>query len=99
MLLNHMEQMIPRIAARDAVGFVGIDHQLERLARVPLAGPIRRYGDSIVVPVTRGTGGPKIAFAGHLDVVRTVHDGPPRRDGGAATAPSAPRRQKRRQRT
>ncbi|APR74817.1 N-succinyl-L,L-diaminopimelate desuccinylase [Minicystis rosea] len=57
------------------------DAVVDRLARVSLAGPIRRYGDSIVVPVTRGTGGPKIALAGHLDVVRTVHEGPPRIDG------------------
>jgi succinyl-diaminopimelate desuccinylase len=53
----------------------------DRLGRVPLAGAVRRYGDSIVVPVTRGTGGPRLALAGHLDVVRTSHDGPPRREG------------------
>lgn len=52
-----------------------------RLAGIALAGPIRRYGDSLVVPVTRGTGGPRLAFAGHLDVVRTAHDGPPRIEG------------------
>ncbi|NUP08683.1 MAG: succinyl-diaminopimelate desuccinylase [Polyangiaceae bacterium] len=52
-----------------------------RLAGLPLAGPIRRYENSIVVPVTRGTGGPKIALVGHLDVVRTEHDGPPRVEG------------------
>lgn len=52
-----------------------------RLAGFPLAGPIRRYENSIVVPVTRGTGGPHIALVGHLDVVRTEHDGPPRIDG------------------
>ena len=57
------------------------DAVADRVGRVPLAGPIRRYGDSIVVPVSRGTGGPKIALAGHLDVVRTVHEGPPRIDG------------------
>lgn len=43
--------------------------------------PIRRTGNSIVVPITRGTGGPPVTLAGHLDVVRTVHDLPPRIDG------------------
>lgn len=52
-----------------------------RLAGLPLAAPIRRYGNSIVVPVTRGTGGPRIALAGHLDVVRTEHEGEPRVEG------------------
>jgi succinyl-diaminopimelate desuccinylase len=47
-----------------------------RLARLPLAAPIRRYGDSIVVPVTRGRG-PGVALVGHLDTVRT-ENGPAR---------------------
>lgn len=51
-----------------------------RLAALPLAAPIRRYGESIVVPMTRGTGGPKIALAGHLDTVRT-ENGPARIEG------------------
>lgn len=51
------------------------------LAVADLAGPPRRYGDSLVVPVSRGTGGPRIALVGHLDVVRTEHDLPPRIEG------------------
>jgi len=34
------------------------DQVTERLQRVQLALPIRRYGESIVVPLTRGNGGP-----------------------------------------
>jgi succinyl-diaminopimelate desuccinylase len=58
------------------------DAVTERLARQPLAGPIRRYGDSIVVPVVRtkaadGPRRPHIALVGHLDTVRT-ENGPAR---------------------
>jgi len=60
-----------------------------RLAGLPLAGAIRRYGNSIVVPVTRGTGGPRIALVGHLDVVRTEHEGEPRVDGDRVFGPGA----------
>ena len=65
------------------------DALVERLARSKLAGPIRRYGDSIVVPVTRSSGGPKIALVGHTDVVRTSHDGPVRIEGDRLYGPGA----------
>lgn len=60
-----------------------------RVGWATLAAPVRRYGDSIVVPVTRGTGGPAIALAGHLDVVRTAHDAPPRIEGDRLYGPGA----------
>jgi succinyl-diaminopimelate desuccinylase len=50
-----------------------------RLSRLALAAPIRRYGNSIVVPVTRGRG-PHVALVGHLDTVRT-ENGPARIEG------------------
>jgi succinyl-diaminopimelate desuccinylase len=57
------------------------DAVLARVTTPKLAAPVRRYENSLVVPVTRGTGGPRVCLAGHLDVVRTVHEGPARIEG------------------
>lgn len=53
-----------------------------RLARLPLAGPIRRVLNSIVVPLRRDRASkrPHVALVGHLDTVRT-ENGPARIEG------------------
>ena len=53
----------------------------ERLAKLPLAGPIRRTRDSIVVPLVKKGGRPHVALCGHTDTVRT-ENGPARREPG-----------------
>ncbi len=59
------------------------DAVAERLGRLPLAGQIRRYGDSLVVPLVRSWDPtrPHVALVGHLDTVRT-ENGPARIDSG-----------------
>lgn len=52
-----------------------------RAATWNAAGPTLRVINSIAVPLTRNTGGPHIVLAGHLDTVRTQHDGPARIEG------------------
>jgi len=56
----------------------------ERLARLSPASPVRRHGDSLVVPLVRGAPStpprPHVALVGHLDTVRT-ENGPARREG------------------
>ncbi|HEY8040838.1 MAG TPA: succinyl-diaminopimelate desuccinylase [Polyangiaceae bacterium] len=59
---------------------IGEERALCEAVQARLGRPARRYGDSIVVPVTRGTGGPHVALAGHLDTVRT-ENGPARIEG------------------
>lgn len=58
--------------------------RIQNLAEKP-----RRYHNSLVVPVSRGSGGPSIALSGHFDVVPTEHDAPPRIDGDRLYGPGA----------
>ncbi len=53
------------------------------------AGEASRVLNSVAIPLTRGTGGPRIVLAGHLDVVRTLHDGPVRIEGDRLYGPGA----------
>lgn len=57
------------------------DDVLARSRSWSLAGEPFRLTNSIAVPLSRGTGGPHIVLAGHLDTVRTQHDGPTRIEG------------------
>jgi succinyl-diaminopimelate desuccinylase len=66
------------------------DAVAERVGRQRLAAPIRRYGDSIVVPlVRRRDGRPHIVLAGHLDTVRTENGTARVEDGRCFGAGSA----------
>jgi len=52
-----------------------------RLLRALPSKSVIRSGHSLIVGVNPGSTGPRIALAGHLDTVRTQHDGPARVDG------------------
>jgi succinyl-diaminopimelate desuccinylase len=58
------------------------DAVAERMIHSPLEGAVRRYGNSVVVPVVRRheEGRRHIALVGHLDTVRT-ENGPAHMDG------------------
>jgi succinyl-diaminopimelate desuccinylase len=58
------------------------DHVEERLSSSLGSDAITRFHDSLIVHAARKDGAPRIALVGHLDTVRTDHDGPPRIEGG-----------------
>jgi succinyl-diaminopimelate desuccinylase len=60
------------------------DAVAQRMMRLPLPAPLRRYGNSLVVPLVRRgepEGSRHVALVGHLDTVRT-ENGPARADDG-----------------
>jgi succinyl-diaminopimelate desuccinylase len=57
------------------------DHIEARLRRSLPRAVLTRFQDSLVVRLCEKSNVPKIALVGHLDTVRTEHDGPPRIEG------------------
>ena len=57
------------------------DHVEDRLSRSLGGDTISRFHDSLIVHAAQRHKGPRIALVGHLDTVRTQHDGSPRIEG------------------
>jgi succinyl-diaminopimelate desuccinylase len=57
------------------------DHLQARFARTLPKASVQRFRDSLVVRVLDKPGATRIALVGHLDTVRTQHDGAPRIEG------------------
>ncbi|MGB8329540.1 MAG: succinyl-diaminopimelate desuccinylase [Polyangiales bacterium] len=57
------------------------DHVQERLSNSLDRDAIVRFHDSLIVHAVNRSDGPRIALVGHLDTVRTQHDGPARVEG------------------
>ena len=57
------------------------DHVEERLCASLGSEAITRFHDSLIVHAVKKAGAPRIALVGHLDTVRTEHDGPARVEG------------------
>ncbi|MCA9647356.1 MAG: hypothetical protein KC492_41990, partial [Myxococcales bacterium] len=51
------------------------DHIAHRLSVALGSGAVTRFHDSLIVRVTQQKGAPRVALVGHLDTVRTEHDG------------------------
>ena len=65
------------------------DYVQARLLRTLPASAVTRYQDSLVVHARALPSAPRIGLVGHLDVVRTSHDAPPRVEGDRLYGPGA----------
>ena len=54
----------------------------QRLGALRLPGPVRRYGNSLVAPLSSGSGGPTILLVSRLDAVEAGKFQMPRQEGG-----------------
>ncbi len=57
------------------------DHVEDRLASSLGSAALTRFHDSLIVHAAPRPNAPRIALVGHLDTVRTQHEGPPRVEG------------------
>ncbi|HEX9297741.1 MAG TPA: succinyl-diaminopimelate desuccinylase [Polyangiaceae bacterium] len=58
-------------------------------ARLAGHADVQRIGDSLIAKIPGRPGGRRVALVGHLDVVRTEHDGAPRIEGDRLYGPGA----------
>jgi len=57
------------------------DHVEARMTKSFGSEAVTRFRDSLIVRVNEKPGAPRVALVGHLDVVRTQHEGPARIEG------------------
>jgi len=65
------------------------DYVEARLGRRLGSDAITRFHDSLIIHAAVRDDAPQIALVGHLDTVRTQHDGPPRVEGNRLYGPGA----------
>ena len=92
MTITPLEQrLLDLCAVPSATGEEGplCDRVEAELRALPGSIAVERDGHSLVVTPRAAGEGPSVVLAGHFDVVRTEHDGPPRVDGERLYGPGA----------